>query len=463
MSTFEVRTTAGLSDQQRLLEGLTPLLAGVSSEPGDVITSVTAPSLRETSDETMWTALLSDPAKFDQRRGLLAQLDWLLELDAAAKAEGCTIESVARERAEACRRTLERGWVSLLEQNRVREEAIRGLHLEFLNMDKAGELFRDRIVVYDAMAREVASEAGRAVLANELSHYVDRPDPRRSRAYLNVHGWAGNATDVKRLGRVAHDHRAIFVGDGPPVDRMDKARAAAMPGGLFESLTGDAIHHRHMILVSVRGRARRRFVGRYAEEARDLYVPLGGPWFGMYLERIAAGEPWRPPVGYQNPIRGIDRVELDLRLKDGEGFKHFHRHRLNPAMPLSAGSESVVVWGCDTTSTADGGVQMGIAIVEMMVVRYSEWIVNQYGLNEELEKAEGMVRRKLSEFVVANSGAGRMFRSGSRVEVTGDLKTRSLVVNFNLLFREVAERAEIRLVKPQNINPAELTAKSGRL
>ena len=56
----------------------------------------------------------------------------------------------------------------------------------------------------------------------------------------------------------------------------------------------------------------------------------------------------------------------------------FLRHRINPGILLSDGSDQVVVYGPDTLSKAGNGVQIGMAVVEMLLIRYAEWVVNQY-------------------------------------------------------------------------------------
>ena len=57
------------------------------------------------------------------------------------------------------------------------------------------------------------------------------------------------------------------------------------------------------------------------------------------------------------------------------------------------------------------------------------------------------MRRKLSQFVNDNKGAGKMFRADSRVDVWADNEKRSLIVEFKLLYRVVSQRAEIRMKK----------------
>jgi hypothetical protein len=244
---------------------------------------------------------------------------------------------------------------------------------------------------------------------------------------------------------------------------MEKLQTSSAEGAILESLPGQEVFHRHMVLLGNRGRVRERFKGRYAEEKSDVFVPASGPWFGLYLDNIARGMPWKPAVGYQNPIVGFDDVMLDLRLSERDGYTLYLDHRINPCIHLAAGSSKIVVWGPDALSKVDGGVQIGVAIVENIIVRYAEWILNQYGLFDEMEKAQEVVREKLSRFMVANSGAGRMFRSGSRVEVTADEKSKTLEVEFQLLFREIVEKVVIRLSKPRKREAlADVTATSAR-
>jgi hypothetical protein len=438
-----------------------PLLPGLRVAPGDAV-SIPLPGISARADEAAWKDLLSDPKFASKRRGLLAQIRALLTLHAASREKGVSIAEEARLQGTLFRKTWEAAVVSLLEQNRPREEAVRSLALFFSNLQESASQMRGKIYAIDATGEELTTESGLAWLAGELKKYVRRPDPRASRGYLVVPGWVGSSTAKNRLSRVVHDHRALLITDAPAYDHIDKLRDAARDGGLLEEIPGEEIYHRHTIMFGNRGRARTRFTGRHAAEKRDVLIPLSTPWFGQYMDRIVRGQPWRPPLGYMNPVAGIDSVELDLLLEEHDGFSLFSRHRINPCIRLSADSRQIVAWGPDTTSKNDGGVQIGVAVVEMILIRYAEWIINQYGLLDDLEKSEEIVGKKLGTFMVMNSGAGRMFLAGSRIQVQADARTRTLQVEFHVRFREVAERAQIRLVKPIKADPGSVVATSSR-
>jgi hypothetical protein len=378
---------------------------------------------------------------------MLQQVRALRRLQAYATEKNQSLGESALELSESYRESLEKAWVSLLGANRRKEEAIRGAALFFENMGPAKRAYKGKIFAIAARADEIASEAGREFLRQEMSKYVDRPDPRQGRGFVVVQGWAGSPNNLNRLGRIVHDQRAVLVTDGPAFSTKDQLREASKDGGYLESIPGTETHKRHMIVLGNRGLAREGFRGKHAAEEGDVNVGLAAPWFGSYLDRIVQGEPWRPGVGYQNPIMGVEGVVLDLTLDDHEGTRLYGKHRINPCIRLSHGSKEIVVWGVDTLSKAGEGVQIGVGIVEMLVVRYAEWIVNKYGFGEDLEKAEDVVKGKLSRFVVENSGAGKMFRSGSSATVIANHETRELEINFNLRFREVAESATIRILK----------------
>ena len=242
-----------------------------------------------------------------------------------------------------------------------------------------------------------------------------------------------------------HESRAILVTDMPAYDDVKQLQLASREGGFLEQFAGEEPHHRHMIVLANRGRVRSAFKGRYASERGDVYVEASGPWFGHYLDRIMQGRPWSPHVGYSNPIVGFDGVELPLRLAGEASIQLLGKHRLNPLMTRAAGSDSVVVWGADTLSKVDRGIQMGVGVVEMLLLRYAEFVVNKEGILNDLERGEERLSAKLGEFVAMNSGADKMFRSGSRVTVRVDYVKRSYDVSFDVLFRVLGEHALIRI------------------
>ena len=75
----------------------------------------------------------------------------------------------------------------------------------------------------------------------------------------------------------------------------------------------------------------------------------------------------------------------------------------------------VHVWGADTLYNKGRGAQMGVAVVETLLARYSEFVINKYGLLEDLDEARKVVEAMLAAFLAMNSGAGRMFLMPSRV------------------------------------------------
>jgi hypothetical protein len=75
-----------------------------------------------------------------------------------------------------------------------------------------------------------------------------------------------------------------------------------------------------------------------------------------------------------------------------------------------------------------------------------------------LDQGEERLRKQLTDFVRLNSGADRMFRSESRVDVKVDYEARGFEVVFDLEFREVAERAVIRIQKSSEAARTKLEA-----
>ena len=443
---------------------LANLIPGVQrrTSDDDVTDAVTVrgPSYLVRASEAAWKDLACDTSEesIESRRCLLDQIRTVLSSDRKAKDERRPWSEVARQMGEACRRTLESAWVSILDRNKPLEETIRAIALGFSNMQDSRKVFKGKIFVIDVSPEEISSDTGRDLLARYLSEFADRPDPRASRGFVVVPGWVGGSVALERLGRVVHAARAVLVTDAPSFDSLEDLEAASKEGGLLEKLSGEKVWHRHMVVIANKGRAREAFVGKYAREERDTWVPMSLPWFGSYLDNVAQGQPWKPACGYRNPIAGVDSTLLDLRLTDQEGFRLYLDHRLNPCILRASGSEDVVLWGADALSRSGKGVQIGVAVVEMLVARYTEWVINRYGILDELQESETVCGDKLSEFVTLNSGAGRMFRAGSKVSVKADLVERCLIVEFDLLFREVAERAQIRINKPVTRGkPGELT------
>ena len=445
------KTQTTSKTREEVVRGLIGLVPSFGSEAGSPV-DIAVPSINVIEDEHSWRSLLTEESDKAKRRGLLNEIRALINLNESAKAEGKPLGELARIESERYRKTLETAWVSLLEQNRKKESSVRWASLFFSNLQNSIKAYKGKIFAINASAEEVSSDAGLEMLGEELSRYFHRPDPRMSRGYLVIQGWPGSKKSLDRLGRVADSHRALLITDAPPYNSIEKLRTASSEGGLLESLPGVETYHRHMVLLANRGRVRRRFEGKYASEEKDVYVPLSAPWFGMYLDNIVRGFAWKPAVGYQNPIAGIDGVELDLLLRAVDGYACYSDHRLNPAIRLAQGSETVVIWGPDALSKSNGGVQIGVALNELRVIRYAEWIVNQYGLLNDLDEAQRIVKDKLSRFVVANSGANRICRAGSRVQVTADHDKRCLNIDFHLLFREVAEKAVIKLSKPVKVD-----------
>lgn len=435
------------ADSRYAVKSLFSFLPGIKVEPSDPV-SISVPNFKVRCDESGWKSLLSERVRATQRRAMLGYLKALKALNEYATKEDVSLAEAAQQRADLLQRTLEQAWVSLLEQNRHREETIRWCSLLFSNMQDSAQAYRGKIFAIDASAEEIASDTGRELLGNLLADYYNRPDPREARAYLVVNGWVGSVENLHRLARVTQTYRAMLFTDAPAYDDPEKLRAAAEPGGLLEQLASEETFMRYTVLFGNQGRTRRRFQGKYAAEKEDVYIPLAGPYFGMHLDNVVRGFPWKPAIGYRNPIGGIDGVKLDLLLKEKDGYAYFANHRINPGILLANGSPSVVVWGPDALYKADNGFQIGVAETELRMIRYAEWIVNKYGMYDDLEKAEEVIGKMLTRFVTDNSGANRMFRSGSRIEVSTNNETRCLIIDFHLFFRPVIERALLRLSKP---------------
>lgn len=438
--------TQEIRDERKLLSALAPLLPAVRPNPQDPVT-LTGPGLDVMSRPADREALLVSDTMRNSARLLRDRIRVLLDMQKLAREKGESLVDAARVARAAHAEALEHAWVRLLSQNRPLEEAIRGLSLFFQNLETSSQAYRGKIEAVNASVAEMASRPGLSFLSRHLDAYANRPDPREARGFVVAPGWAGTPDALKRLARVTSEYQSVLVTDTPAYTSIEQVEAATDVGGMLSTLPGEQLQDRHTIVVANRGRVRPAFHGKYAAEQSDVYIPLSAPWFGMYMDNIAQGKPWKPPNGYMNPVRGIDKVLLDLNLGEYKAHRYFDRLGLNTALTLTNDGQVVVIWGANTLSTADGGVQVGVAVVETKVARYAEWIVNQYGLFEELDKAEETVKRKLSAFVTLNSGAGRTFKSGSKVVVEIDHANQCLIVSLELLYHLVATKARIRVVK----------------
>ena len=435
-------TTA--KDTVAVLERLLPLLPGISPGMGGPV-QLAVPGLGDRISEPQWRSMLKSDQDAPRRRVMAEYVRALLRLNETARAQGKELGDVARSHAATCQQALEAAWTSILEANRDKEESVRWCALFFSNLDMSRPRFRRKIAVLDVTAEELAGRPGLDCLREILSSKVDFPDGRDSFGYVVVRGWVGSPDGLDRMGKRVHESRAILVTDAPAYDAMKQLQGASREGGFLEQFAGDQPHHRHMIVLANRGRVRARFCGRHAAERDDVYADASGPWFGHYLDKIMQGRPWAPHVGYSNPIVGFDGVELPLRLAGESSIHLYGKHRINPLMTRAAGSTSVMVWGADTLSKADRGVQMGVGVVEMLLLRYAEFVVNKEGILNDLEEGEQRLSAKLGEFVAMNSGADRMFRAGSRATVKVDFEKRSYEVSFDVLFRVLGERAFVRI------------------
>ncbi len=434
------------------LRGIHAVMPGLQPDPvtgGDL----ECPGIDVTESDIDLRDLLNrrGEAARQSRRLLRAHIRAFIAITRRAEANGQTLKQAASEHADASAQALERSWVSLLTANRELETRVRSVALMFANLASSRAALTDRIHFLDVSHEELNTPAGQDFVRDYLSHFVDRPDPREARGYFWAPGWLGDADGVNALGRVVHEHRALFVSDAPPYESEVALKKAARPGRLLDSLKGEDVHHRHMILIGNPTRARGAFRGRTASEADDVRVPGSSAWFGMQLDTIVRGTPWIPVAGYLNPLAGVDDVAVDLRLEDVAGFRLYASHRINPVILRGAGSNIAVVWGAYTL----GGQQVGEAVAELEVVRFAEWVMNQHGLLVELDKGAREVRRQLAHFVTLNRGAGKMFRAKSRVDVRVEGKT--IVVDFDLHYRVVTEHAVIRMNKSSDETALEIT------
>lgn len=434
-----------------LTDRLRSLVRGIESRPGEAVV-LAGPALAAREQAGDWQELLTTRSETYglKRLALRDQIRALKVTNDFARASGVSLKEAASQLAVTNQRALEQAWVTLREKNVHKERSVRSVASYFANLQTSRAALHDKVFVVDMGVREAATQAGLEHLAGMLSEHIHRPDTRQARGYVLAPGWAGSTEAVARLARVVDEHRAVLFTDARPYHSMEALREAAKESGPLGELAGEDLYHRHAIVLGNWVRARRRFVGRYAEEESSLFIPPSAPWLGMYMDKIAQGKPFEPTVGYQYPILGVDGVMLDLKLKDFDGFKLYHKHRINPCILLAANSNQVVVWGPYALSKAGEGVQIGVAVVESELIRYAEWVLNKEALHRDLEVAEARVRGKLSKFIQDNSGAGRMFRAGSGAEVHADYDNKTIEVKFRVLYREVAEHARIRMTKETN-------------
>lgn len=441
---------------------LKSLLPGLAPDLGDAV-QIAIPSARAWTDDALREALMdAGPAATAKRRHLLAAVRGLLELDGVARRESRPLAEVAVEAGERCRAALERGAVALLEAHRTSEEALQSAARFFSNLQDSIEPLRRKIFAVNVSPRELASDAGLRRLDAELRHYYCRPDSRDSYGFVQVSGFPGTPEGKNRLARIVEKYRGVLVLDAPDFADGESLHAASSEGGVLEELPGPDVHHGRTIVIGNRVRARKGFAGRHASESSDVFIPASGAWLGTYLDNVVRGMPWRPAVGYGRPLAGVDAVEHDLLLHQHEGHLLYLKHHVNPCIRLAAGSARVVVWGPDTLSNVAGGVQIGVAVVENLLVRYTEWVVKKEGIFNELEEGQRQLSSMLNTFMRLNSGAGRMFRSGSSVRVTAHHDTRTLSVRYDLRFREVAERAVLTLKKVSGDEPGDVTVSRDR-
>lgn len=445
------RTTASPAPprtQEQILQRLAPLVPGLQPENGVTLTS---PGVVTKGLEHDWSNLISSKAERDKskRKALATQIRAILDLNQRATDEKKSLAAVATEQTLVHRQAWEQGYVDLAKNNRVKEEALRSFAVFLSNMQTSRGKYRGRVYTIDASAEELTTETGLRHMEEHLKNYVDRPDPRESRTFLVMNGWPGSVERLHKLARVTHEQRCMLVGDAPWYSNLDMLRESARDGGLLDSIPGEGVHLRHSVLLGGRVRVRRRFCGKHAEEIQDVFVPSVALWFGMYLDNMAQGKPWLLPAGYGNKLLGADGVELPLRLGSHDHFHLYYDHRINPVIPLRHGSDDVVVWGAHALFKGGNGVQIGAAVVELLVVRYTEWVLNQV-IFMPADEAKRIVRGKLSAFVGDNKGANRMFKDESRVDVVLSDDERTLIVDYTLKYNEAIEGAAMHMGKALN-------------
>ena len=428
-------------DKDRILEGLSRFLSGITPERGAEV-QLSVPGVGTLVNDALYKSLMRDE---NRRRALACYLRALLEVQELAKRENISLADAAFRHAEACRKTLEGAWVRLLEDNRDKEQSIRWTAQFFSNLDSSVGEFKGKIAFLDLSADELCTDKGIEGLTEVLSSLADYPDARNAYGYVVVRGSSADPASLNKLGQRVHSACAVLITDAPEFERLEDLRLAAEPGALLEGYAGEEPRHRHMVLLGGRGVARKAFSGRSAKETKPVFVEASGPWFGHYLHNIKQNRPWLPHVGFSNPIVGMEGVELGLRLGGEANIKLFGKHRINPLILRSAESTDVLVWGADTLSKADRGVQIGVGVVEMLLLRYADYVVKKEGILNDLESGQKRLKDTLTEFLNENSGARKMFRAGSRVLVGVDYEKKSYDITFEVEFRQLGEKAFLRM------------------
>ena len=285
-------TVSSEAQRDSAIRSVAPLVSGMA---GKAEVALSAPSLVIATDEDGWSEFLADEAQESKRRVLLKQIEALLELSEDAASKGQPLEQTAEQLQEGARAAWETGVAQLLDQNRSKETAVRGFALFLENLQTSRDRYRNKIHTIDASAKELTTATGLGFLKKQLDYYLNRPDPRESRGFMVVQGWVGGTQKLSKLSRLLHESRCMLIGDAPSYDDIKKLEVAGADGGLLEGCPGEEIYKRHTVLLGNHGRARHAFVGKHAREAKDLYVPISGPWFGMFLDSVAQGEPVEGP------------------------------------------------------------------------------------------------------------------------------------------------------------------------
>jgi hypothetical protein len=437
-------------EKDAVMEGLTQVLPGINPGRGEAV-QMAVDSIGVFLNDTLHKNLMKDE---NRRRGMAAYLKALLELHERATQQGVSLHQAAEHHSKKCRETLERAWVGILgnEVNRDREQSVRWCSQFFANLDTSAAELKGKVAFLDVTAEELASEKGLERLTEILSQLADYPDARNAYGYVVIRGTTGDARSLEKLGQRVHDACAVLITDAPEFTRVEDLRLAEKD---LEQYAGTKPCHRHMVLLGGRGRARKGFKGQHAQEP-DVFVESSGPWFGHYLHNIKQGQPWMPQVGYSRPISGFDDVELGLRMGGEKNIALYGKHRINPLILSAHDSSRVLVWGADTLSQADGtGVQIGVGVVEMLLLRYAEFVINKEGILNDIEEGKQRLRDKLMKFLEINSGAGKMFMAGSSVKVEVDYATKTYDVSFEVKFRVLGEKAFVRM-KGSNTGPTEI-------
>ena len=433
----------------RLLQGTRPRLKDDVNLP--------VPPLRIRENESSWENLLTSEKKSDRlkRRGMKQHIGALLDLNDFAKKNDLDLAEAARQLIKNHQETIENTWVSILDRNRPLEIKIRWAASILKGMQESRNLFKGKIHWLPISIEEAVTQDGSEYLSNYLSYYINRPDCRKGRGYVAFGNWAGSPDKLDLLNRITHKHRAMLWTDCPRYGTEEQLWADAQDGGTLEQLPGPESHKRHCVSFGNWVRVRHRFIGKYAQENEDVFIPSSGPQFGRQLDLIAQGKIHEPAASWDYPLIDCDGTEMDLRLdREGAGHNLLANHRQNPILRSAAGSQRCVNWGAFTL----GPVQIGEGLVEMEVARYTEWVLNKCCMFQDLEEGQEKSQKMLSTFVTENSGPGRMFRAESGVDVKIDPKANTLIVEMQLAYRTVAERAIIRMSKKhlQREEPAEI-------